>query len=32
MDALRTITSALAHYDGELADASPQAQYGKPSG
>ena len=29
MDALRTITSALAHYDGELADASPPAQYKK---
>jgi citrate synthase len=27
MDALRTITSALAHYDADLADASPQAQY-----
>ena len=27
MDALRTITSALAHYDSDLADASPQAQY-----
>jgi len=29
MDALRTITSALAHYDSDLADASPQAQYRK---
>jgi citrate synthase len=29
MDALRTITSALAHYDGDLADDSPQAQYKK---
>jgi citrate synthase len=29
MDALRTITSALAHYDADLADASPQAQYKK---
>ena len=29
MDALRTITSALAHYDAEVADASPQAQYRK---
>ena len=29
MDALRTITSALAHYDPELADSSPQAQYRK---
>jgi citrate synthase len=29
MDALRTITSALAHYDGEVADASPAAQYRK---
>src|SRR5262245_26374108 len=29
MDALRTITSALAHYDADLADASPQAQYRK---
>ncbi|HET9362321.1 MAG TPA: citrate synthase [Vicinamibacterales bacterium] len=29
MDALRTITSALAHYDPEAADASPQAQYRK---
>jgi citrate synthase len=29
MDALRTITSALAHYDSELEDASPQAQYRK---
>jgi citrate synthase len=29
MDALRTLTSALAHYDGDLADASPQAQYKK---
>ena len=27
MDALRTLTSALAHYDAELADASPQGQY-----
>jgi citrate synthase len=29
MDALRTITSALAHYDAESNDASPQAQYRK---
>jgi citrate synthase len=29
MDALRTLTSALAHYDPDLADASPQAQYRK---
>jgi citrate synthase len=29
MDALRTITSALAHYDDEAADASPSAQYRK---
>ena len=29
MDALRTLTSALAHYDPELSDASPQAQYRK---
>ncbi len=29
MDALRTITSALAHYDADLDDASPQAQYKK---
>jgi citrate synthase len=29
MDALRTITSALAHYDSDLEDASPQAQYRK---
>jgi citrate synthase len=29
MDALRTITSALAHYDSDLADALPQAQYRK---
>jgi len=29
MDALRTITSALAHYDSDLADDSPQAQYKK---
>ena len=29
MDALRTITSALAHYDGDLPDDSPQAQYKK---
>ena len=29
MDALRTITSALAHYDAALDDASPQAQYNK---
>jgi citrate synthase len=29
MDALRTITSALAHYDHEVDDASPQAQYRK---
>jgi 2-methylcitrate synthase len=29
MDALRTVTSALAHYDAEADDASPQAQYRK---
>ena len=29
MDALRTLTSALAHYDSEAADASPAAQYRK---
>src|SRR5689334_24614652 len=29
MDALRTITSALAHYDAEANDSSPQAQYRK---
>src|SRR5215510_7049866 len=29
MDALRTIASALAHYDAEADDASPQAQYRK---
>jgi len=29
MDALRTITSALGHYDSEADDASPQAQYRK---
>jgi citrate synthase len=29
MDALRTITSALAHYDAEAQDPSPQAQYRK---
>jgi citrate synthase len=29
MDALRTLTSALAHYDAETPDASPQAQYRK---
>ena len=29
MDALRTLTSALAHYDAEASDASPQAQYRK---
>src|SRR5262245_58334835 len=29
MDALRTITSALAHYAPEVDDASPQAQYRK---
>jgi citrate synthase len=29
MDALRTITSALGHYDMEADDASPQAQYRK---
>src|ERR671918_2180423 len=27
MDALRTLTSALAHYDDAVNDASPQAQY-----
>ena len=29
MDALRTIASALGHYDADLDDASPQAQYRK---
>jgi citrate synthase len=29
MDALRTVTSALAHYDAEADDASPQVQYRK---
>ena len=29
MDALRTITSALGHYDAEVHDASPAAQYRK---
>ena len=29
MDALRTLTSALAHYDPEVDDTSPQAQYRK---
>ena len=29
MDALRTLTSALAHYDSDLADTTPQAQYRK---
>src|SRR6476619_7548588 len=29
MDALRTIASALAHYDAEVDDTSPQAQYRK---
>src|SRR4029078_9705611 len=29
MDALRTLTSALGHYDREANDASPQAQYRK---
>jgi citrate synthase len=29
MDALRTLTSALGHYDHEASDASPQAQYRK---
>jgi len=29
MDALRTIVSALAHYDPEVNDSSPQAQYRK---
>ena len=29
MDALRTITSALAHYDGEANDTAPAAQYRK---
>ena len=29
MDALRTITSALGHYDPEVADGSPAAQYRK---
>src|SRR6187399_2994657 len=29
MDALRTVTSALAHYDRDATDSSPQAQYRK---
>ena len=29
MDALRTLMSALSHYDAEAADAAPQAQYRK---
>lgn len=29
MDALRTLTSALSHYDADAADASPQANYRK---
>ena len=29
MDALRTLTSALAHYDRDVQDSSPQAQYRK---
>jgi citrate synthase len=29
MDALRTVTSALAHYDADADDGSPQAQYRK---
>src|SRR5688572_9811725 len=29
MDALRTLTSALGHYDREAADSSPRAQYRK---
>jgi citrate synthase len=29
MDALRTLTSALAHYDRDASDSSPQAQYRK---
>jgi citrate synthase len=29
MDALRTLTSALAHYDAEVADSTPGAQYRK---
>src|SRR5262245_50144963 len=29
MDALRTLTSALGHYDADAADASPPANYGK---
>jgi citrate synthase len=29
MDALRTLVSALAHYDAEAGDAAPQAQYRK---
>jgi citrate synthase len=29
MDAIRTLTSALAHYDGDLADESPQGRYRK---
>src|SRR6186997_2769238 len=29
MDALRTVTSALAHYDAEVSDSTPQSQYRK---
>src|ERR671923_722305 len=29
MDALRTVTSALGHYDSEAGDSSPRAQYRK---
>src|SRR5215212_8264541 len=29
MDALRTVTSALAHYDSDVNETSPQAQYRK---
>lgn len=29
MDALRTLTSALGHYDAEVSDATPAAQYRK---
>src|SRR5690606_36049883 len=29
MDALRTVTSALAHYDADASETAPQAQYRK---
>jgi citrate synthase len=32
MDALRTLTSALAHYDPDAADRTPQASYRKAVG